>query len=170
MGLWCAAAQLQGLAEDPHSTTGQWQELGLDPGPQSAPWALAIDMHLCSYRGSYRHIHSSRGKWQKVGLRACRCIAAGASSEHTQQCRPVTWSRATSRPKSSRGGLGCQCALAWLQGLAIGIHTALEPGDRSQGWWHAGTRLQELSVETRSGVGQQQEPGPDRAHKHIAAS
>ena len=80
-------------------------------------WELALVVSRCVATGaSYGHMHSSGGEWQVLGLGAFRCITAGASYEHRQHCMPVTWVGARSWPKSSCGGLGCQCPLLWLRG------------------------------------------------------
>ena len=35
-------------------------------------------------------------------------------------------------------GFGCWCALVWLQGVAVSMHTVLQASDRSQGCCYVG--------------------------------
>lgn len=67
-------------------------------------------------------------------------------------------------------GLGRWYALLRLQGLALGLCTAMEASDNSQGLLCADAELQELAVGTHNGVGQRRESRPDRPREHLWGS
>ena len=89
-----------------------------------------------------------------IKLAACSCTDAGTGCRHTQRCRSVTGVRTGSKPTNSCAGLGCWCALVWLQRLPMAICPVVVAGDARWGWWHAGAQLQRLAAHTYSSASQ----------------
>ena len=85
---------------------------------------LACSSCPCVIAGAYHeHIHGSGGYGQELELAVVKCKTVGTSCGHVWWCTLVTVVGARSGCTNSCAGLGCQCALMYLQELAKCIHS-----------------------------------------------
>ena len=123
---------MPGLVTGEPGGTGQWQEIGPNPGLQEALWALAIDMHYCGCK-ILPSVHTQQ--WRPLwGIRLTVCKYKVDELALTAHMVVESFARIKAGILHLHSSRGLSWLPVWVPGAGGGWGT--EGAGRNSGSWH----------------------------------